>query len=925
MLDRPAGSEGAATWGAVDADSNGPVLQRTGDGGLSWRAVPGGRSGMLRLRQTTSTFNLPLELRIRSGDAEIPVSLQRFAAQGSVDLDLSFDDVALAVNTAVAQTTTNPPTAEHIANGDFAEWYRVGIKLKGAGSLAVPAERYVFGPAVAFAPDGATAYAGARDGNETRLVAFDVLCELVEFDTKIGTGLPVSIAVDPAGRRAVLASENVAGAASGSALVLVDMADGRTVGVSVATPERPVELATVPDGTGVYLLGAGDGTATVRFVSWSTLEAAASGAVLDWDAQPSVSLNDEPEALAVGSDGRIYVLTGTGAACRVHAYENRSALGAGSATTVPTLADARDLGVTPAGDQVLVLGPADVMLLEATDLGTIGTVPLGPGADAQCMAVDPAGEVALIVQDGPVLELDLPRRTLLPNTGTDVGSVADGASIAISPTGAHAAVTRVAAPDVSLIGIGAAQPSDWELTGGEVRPQCLPGTGEALALLGRPGISRKVEVMQAAMSQVVPATGNSRYRFAFDGIAQAEGAVGQLIWRGDDCTLRRIDHVDVGVFDADERATLDRIPRHELFVTSPPGAVQVDVRFATAEGAMLVDHVELAGSSVVSGGNWQPHAPTTSVTPVGAGITVTNGGAFDAVVSQPVTLTGGTNFDLVVSARVPSRGAAVELIFVDDTGTTLGTPRLELDPLDFDERALSGEVPAGAVESTLRLVVPPGVSVELTALSLTMGTGAAVELRFVSEAPGELTVSAVSVNLDHGTPQLAPMPPGGLCPPTPQLPTGSTDECYCCACGEQRPVRRPTPVVTASGRPASVSACPVCGADRVRSGGRSVAHAEPVALPRFRALDRPEKGGSALVVRSRGDVPVTDVNGIAAKRAAQLETIGIRDVLGLAHAEVHAVAGVVGVSERRAAQFIADARELVRTRRARGASALAWP
>jgi Helix-hairpin-helix domain len=904
--------DGSADWGAVAGGTSQPVLQRTGDGGLSWRAVPGGRGGLMRLRQTISTFNLPLELRVGAGGTEVAVSLQRFAAQGAVDIDLSFDDVAHAVNTAVTAATATPPTAEHVANGDFADWYRVGTALHGAGPLEVPAARYLFGPAVSFSPDGAIAYAGAQSGGDMRLVAFDVLCQMVVYDAVVGVGVPVAMAVDPAGRRAVIAGDDVPGADSGFALMLVDLADGRPVGVPVAMPERPAEVAASPDGAGVYLLGAGDGTATVRFVGWDTVDAAAGGADIDWDAQPSDTLHDSPVALSVGSDGVIYVLTGTPPEYRVHAYADRSALGAGGATDVPAPADARDLAVTPSGDQVLVLGPTDVTLLRAGDLGVSGTVPLGTGADAQCLAVDPAGEVALIVQDGPVLELDLRRLVLMPDTGTDVGAIAGGAVMAISPTGTYAAVTRARVTDVALIAIGAPLPSDWELTAGEVRPQCLPGTGEVLALLGRAVFSRKAAVAPSSMSQVVPATGGTRYRFAFDGIALAEGAVGQLIWLGDDCTVGRSDRVGVEVFDAERRETLVRIPRHELVVTSPPGAVQVEVRFATAESAMAVDHVSLAGSAELTTGTWQPQSPTTIVSPAGAGVTITNGGPADAYVAQPVTLTTGQQFDLLVTARVPGPAAAVELAFAGDTGMPVGTPaRLPLDPLDFDDRALSGEVPAGAVEGELRIVVPPGGSAELTGLSLTAGSAGAVDLRFVSEAPGDLAVSGVSVQLDHGTPQPAPMPSGGLCPVSPGR---GPDECYCCSCGEHRPVRRPTGALTDVGRPASVSSCPACGADRVRLGGRRTWLAGPLTLPRYRAPDRAVMTGPALVVATRVEVPITDIKGIGAARARDLKATGIPDVVTLADADVRTVAALRGVSDRMAGALIAAAADLVRAR-----------
>jgi hypothetical protein len=167
------------------------------------------------------------------------------------------------------------------------------------------------------------------------------------------------------------------------------------------------------------------------------------------------------------------------------------------------------------------------------------------------------------------------------------------------------------------------------------------------------------------------------------------------------------------------------------------------------------------------------------------------------------------------------------------------------------------------------------------------------------------------MQLDQGTPQVAPIPPRGLCPPTS---AGGPDECYCCSCGEQRPVRRSESVVTAAGRPGKISPCPVCGSDRIRLGGRLSAYAEPVQLPHFRTPDRPGKGGPALVVRTRVDAPITDIPGIGASRAAALAALGIRDVVALADADVHVVATLPSVSDPIAAALIASAVELVRAR-----------
>jgi len=249
--------------------------------------------------------------------------------------------------------------------------------------------------------------------------------------------------------------------------------------------------------------------------------------------------------------------------------------------------------------------------------------------------------------------------------------------------------------------------------------------------------------------------------------------------------------------------------------------------------------------------------------------------------------------------------------------------RLELDPLDFDDRAATGVVPGGATDAELRIVVPPGGSVELTALELSIAAATEVGLHFVSEAPGELTMTGVIVQLEDGEPAVVPLPADGLCPATPPGEGPAGESCYCGPCGRDRPVKRTDAILTDAGRPGSVATCPTCGAHRVRVGGRVVARAEHPALPRFQVPDRmvvrgpamgPERHGPAVVARLRVDVPLVALDGIAARRADELRAAGIPDVVALAAADPATVAALPGISDKMARAFIAEAARLVRER-----------
>ena len=938
--------DGTATWGAAPgagADQpDDPGLQRTGDGGLSWRVVPGGTPltrlrAQLRLRHTTGTFHMPLELRAATAGAETRVSLQRFDAQGAVDIGFDIPEVAEAVNTALAGgAAAGGGAAEAVANGDFVDWYRVGAGVQDRGSLGSSREDVAVGAAIGFGPDSSTAYAtGAADaGNTLRFLAFDAFCGEVVADADLAvTGFPVSLVVDPSGRHAVVAAQERAA----GHLTVVDTATGRPFGVPVPTPSPVQKLAVAPDGTGLYLLGrelseaSGSRATSVRFAAWSVLLAAAGGSELDWTAQPAAQLEGEPLALAVGSDGRVYVLIHPPSPAEgtprpdpaVHVFADTAALADGDGEPLVTVPGGQDLAVTVDGRQLLVLTQAEVVFVDSDGRTAPRTLPLGGDPVLGVVAVVPPGDLALVVRNGQAVVVDLARRALLDQAGTDVGDTSDGPALAVSPAGTHGLVTRPGDPDVTLLSIGAALPVDWQLTAGTVEPACLPGSGEIVALLGnvftlgtREG--RQAGPVTSSISQVVPATGGAAYRFGFDAISLAEEAVGQVIWRGDDCVTGRTDRVPIAVVDLERQRSVERLPHHQLDLVAPAGATQAEVRFFVPDGTAAVDRVSLVGSADVVGDTWEAPDAGVSVTSTGVGFTVSNGGPTASVVTQVLHADAGARFDLEVAARVPAgqQGAAIELVFSDEQLRQLEpVVRLALEPLEFDERAASGRVPDASVAAELRLVVPAGGSVDVARLTLSVRPPAEVDLHFVADAPGDLAMTGVVVVVDQAEPVPAPLPAGGLCRPAPVGPGPDGEACYCGACGAHGPPGHEEPMVTDADRPVSVSTCPVCGSSRMRLGGPVAAHARRPNLARFRVQDRPAgSGGPAITARLRVDVPLVAIRGIGAKQAAQLRALGIPDVLSLSRADVAKVASLRGVSASMAAAFIADAARLVRER-----------
>lgn len=965
------GSGGAAVAaGAPAGVPSGPGLQQTRDGGLSWRAVDGTTApaplrAPLRLRHVTQGFQMPLELRVGAGGpegatgeaAEVAVDLQRFAASGTVDFDLGFPEVAQAMNQALAAAPGRAVDGggERVANGDFVDWYRVGNALGGFWAIDLPDPKQTFGT-LAFGPDSRVVHTVVSHGGDAVYVRMDVIARRVEEEQVIGAGVPVALAVDATGRTGLVALDDGEGAGFAAnhgdpgRLLLLDLATGRRVGAEVAAEEPVLGLAASADGLGVYVVGmrfvAGGLRTTVRHVPWSDLHAAAAGTPVAWSSLPFAEVDGQPRDVATGPDGRVVVLTesfnaaGSSTGTDVVTYAGRAAVAADDAVTVEGPPGARQVAV--AGDEVLVLAADVVRYARADDLTTLTDLPYqGPGAQGWAFAVAPAGDVAVVVRQERLNALDVPNRRWLPEGrfGIQFQVTSEGSRVVINPAGTHAVSGPVGRELAELVTIGTALPAEWELTAGVVAPYSLESTGEVFALLGSArqarGDDREGVVGPSAISQVVPAVGGAPYRFTFDGLSTVEGAVAQVRWNGDRCSPERTDRVPVTVFDRSAHGSLDRVPHHEALLVAPAGATQAEIRFWLPEEAMIVDKVSLLGSADVVSGTWTPAAPTTTVLPSDAGLTISNGGAAPTSVTQLVSARPGDVFELEVTASVSGEpGAAVELAFQDDTAAPVGElVRVPLDALDFDVRSAAGVVPAGAVEAELRVVLPPGAVVELVGMRLTLRAATDVGLYFASEAPGDLSLSDVGVTFEAADPRPVPVPPGGLCPPTQPGEGPDGEACHCQGCGTRGPVKQAQPALSPAGRPVVVTPCPTCGAQRLRLGGRPMLRARQVALPRFRVEDRgvaaratgvsvrsatgvsvrsAASGRPAIVARLRVAEPLEAIDGIAASRAARLVAAGIRDVVALSRADVQHVATLPGVSEAIAADLIAQARRLVR-------------
>ncbi len=942
---RASWNAGASPTAAVDLAGT-PGLQQTRDGGLSWRVVrPGqvpapadGLGAGLRLRHVLPAFRVPLELRVSAGEAVQAVSLQRFAPTGGVDLGLDVPEVAEAMNAVVtaAGGGARSSGAEAVANGDFAEWFRLGSTARSGGTVRPTESAGVGVLGAVFLPDGSRAVALAREERDdlpdrVRLLTLDPLARAVTRDTLVGEGTPTAVVVDPTGRRALVAGVLAAAfdGASGPVgwLRLVDLGSGLPQGGPVPVPEPVVEMVSAPDGT-LWLAclrrddqhGAPLQT-VLRGMPWARLAAAASGSALDWDALAHDAAPGLAVSITADPGGGVALVTvlpslsvesGSSSSARLYRWPDRAAVSAGDRTEVPLVG-----GVAAAStpDGGLVVATADRVRFLDPDLRTRAEATLPAGQRALALGLDAQGTIGLVAREDGAAVLDV-RSRRATGTGFAPPPGEGRVRVTVSPAGTHALLTRADSADLVLLTLGDALPAEWELTAGTVRPVSLGTTGEVLALLGEPTRSSKQPVapQASALAQVVPVQGGARYRFGFDAIALVEGARGEVRWRGADCSPSRTDRVPVPVLDLERRGSLDRVPRQEAVLVAPVGAVQAEVRFTVPESALLVDHVTLGGSADTLGTSWSPSAPGVSLAQADVGIELANGGAAPAAVSQVVAVSAGATYELELRAAVSGEPALARLVFADDRGVAVGDAvEVPLDPLDLDLHGAVGQVPAGAVEAELRLELPVGASLRLTAASLAIGRPLEVGLVFTAEAPGDLTVTDVGVVLTEPVPRPLPVPAGGLCAPTPGA--GGEGTCHCQACGRDTPAARVASVRTAAGRPAGLTPCATCGTPRVRLGGSGTATAS-LELPRFRTLDRVVGAAArpALVARTTIDVPLTEIAGIGQVRAAELGRVGVGTLVDLARADPVLVARLPGVSDRMAVRFVAEAGALVRAR-----------
>lgn len=853
--------QGRAGWYAVSAEPGRVGLQQTKDGGLSWRdtvieGISGSAGALFRLRYDPERYITPIELQVGIGDQAVRVSLDRFQPLGRVDFALDFDEVGQAFNQYLQKIAPAVcPETEHLANGDFEQWRRVGETI---GTPVTVLRQEVSPTAVAVSPDGRLAYVGADDV----MLMVDIACDTFSDKTFDISGVPRAIVFHPGANRAFMIGSD--------RLQLIDTEAQLTLGGTLSLNEGATAAVLNPDGGLLFVTEYDSATGFqegfIRVIDTLKLEQAAVEGTPVLEAVTSkairIGFQREPTAVAVAPDGsRLYVSVvqhGTTARGEVHIFDTASSRPV--SLPIPLSPEPVAIALTPDGKWLLVANAGNansVSMIDTRTLVVVGTVNLSHTPAAIAIAPDGLKAYVASGNDSIISIIDLGKRSVIGTLDANAPQTA----IVLTPQGDRSYVILADGDIRSLASfrIGTPSPMEWNLTSGWVVPYCLPDPFHRLAVLGRPpGTSEsKLQIdIPTALSQTVPVTASCPYEFSFWGIADESGALAEVLWIGSDCGLIDTEQVPIQVFESAARigprtvshavnavASQPQLLLHRLRMTAPTGAEQAEVRFTVPEGSVAgIDRVSLmatnetlvnADLSLRQAGKldgWDFRSPQTggvTLVPVQNGVQLRNFGNESAELTQTVPVQAGQPFSLEFQGRAIVQASAtamprIELQWLQADESPLGVPTvLTISPAGLDTASASGTAPDGATEAALRLAVAPGTTLEIQHVSLRFSNITRVPVTFVAQAPGELSVSDWRVTFEQIEPASPRRPDQGLCAPTPpggQPGTAGDDCCFCPCCESEQVLTKMAPVETLNDRLAIKGRCSGCGADLIRFG-----------------------------------------------------------------------------------------------------------
>lgn len=291
-------------------------------------------------------------------------------------------------------------------------------------------------------------------------------------------------------------------------------------------------------------------------------------------------------------------------------------------------------------------------------------------------------------------------------------------------------------------------------------------------------------------------TENEEATKVLPGLAKAFAAKAacQIIWRDDSNQVLSKDEYGANLLENNQEyannqsnaasSVVNPWTVFEMDYVAPENAVTAELRFfVNRNGSLLIGDVSLQPTSEnVRNGQfhmWRSDPDTKQLTPVGwfikSGIIekqedtvclkgVSNNGSVpdDSKISQLVEINAGKLYELRIDA-VANRSfldepdslsinqcARIELFWIDGTNNKrTNSIILPLDGSDFPVHAWSGIAPEGTVKAEVCLIQPKGRgNLQINSISMIDIDTITVPLTFLSEAPGELTLSELRVTYD---------------------------------------------------------------------------------------------------------------------------------------------------------------------------------
>ncbi len=864
--------EGEAAWSVAPATAGSVGMQRTEDGGLSWRAataakISGPLAAFFRLRKVNERFRMPIALQVGVGDFPVRVNLDRFEPLGRVDLALDVD-VANALNTHLGKAATRDcPVTEHLVNGDFEQWLPVSEDMVQQAIRNEVAQQKIVTSgaglrAIGLAPDGSLVYvAGSAINNQGFLQIIDATCgeSIKKFELPGFT--QNALVVSPDGRR-VYAADSVR-------LLAVDTntreVSGNPVPLSGAFKRA---LAVSPDGGQLYVTeyfySTGNNEGWVRVIDTELLEQVIQGRLtLDKAtlARLPFGLGQEPTSLAVAPDGnRLYVVivnhnqNDQGA---VHIFDTATGQQIGSA--VPVGRQAGGIALTPDGKLAIVANAGENTVSVVDTTTRTAGAPINIGQPPIAVIISPGGALAYVAYGGAskIRVLDLTRLVFVKDFTVDSAQNSFPVALALAPQGDRvyvaSAIPNSLGGSLTSIQLGRRRPAEWELTSGQVALKCLqkpnsqPVEFFRIAELGR---LSETATAPNSLSQVAPVAAGCAYEFSFMAIANQPDAVAEIIWLNGQCGLTKTDQIPIVVSAAALSATTPALAFHRARLTAPAGADQAEVRFIVPAGGLaFIDSVSLMGTDeTVANGDFKSEsegrlagwtvspavAPGFSVIASADGVKLQNAGANAVTLKQTIPAKGGQPFTLEFQGRTTKlsanqtgsqTNARIEARWLDTSGSVIGAPvALEIFADNFGASVANGASPANAVQAEISLVIPPGTVLQAQGVSMRSNPATQIPLTFVAQSPGELVITDLQVSFEEAEVAPPPIPERGLCQATPPgRAPGETphDCCFCPDCGDERTMIEAETRLTRAGRPVSVGFCSECGLELAHFGGRA--------------------------------------------------------------------------------------------------------